>query len=457
MRIRDTIRFSLGNLRQRKLRSALTMIGVAIGVGAIVLMVSFGVGLQNTIAMVLEAGDSPLEISVIPLKVDLWKGPPKPEPMRLYTEDDLKKLQDIPGVRAVWPDLEIRGRCEVGRSASMIEVLGMPEKAITDHLRRALVAGEWWSDDDRQVAIVPLAVVERARPQQAAERDEKERSPPVGEDEASAFVGQTVKLVFSGQKDTVVPRGLTVEGPDDKGRRRVPFRVVGVYDEKRMGGLAGGIYIPIQVAKRVRPLAPPQWHFSEDGAASPLKEGEYLTVTVKARALEDVADILKRLEEMNYPYLTVTQVIGFFDKLTLVLKAALGSLGAIGLVVAFFGIVNTMIMAILERTQEIGMLKALGARNRDIRRIFFLEASAIGLFGGLFGLLGGWLASLLMSVIARATVLTGRQFEDWELFQVSAPLAFGSVAFGVFVAASAGLIPAIRASRLDPVTALRHE
>lgn len=124
--------------------------------------------------------------------------------------------------------------------------------------------------------------------------------------------------------------------------------------------------------------------------------------------------------------------------------------------VAFFGIVNTMLMAVLERTREIGVLKALGARNSDVRRVFVTEAAAIGLSGGLLGLGFGWVVGQVLNLVANRLVNDSEALGG-GVFVVEPWLAVGSLLLASAVAAVAGFYPAWRAARLDPVEALRRD
>ncbi len=466
MRLRDTVRFSLGNLRQRKLRSFLTMVGVAVGTGAIVLMVSFGVGLRNTLVGELESGESLLMIQVMSINIDLFGGGgvKTKEKFRRLTDEDVKEMSAIPGVRAAWPDLQMQVRYEIDKTGGRTTVHPTPVEAATQMMRQALVAGAWW-DGKGQDAIVPLDIVRRTKSKQTKlEGPEEEAAPQaLTRQDSEALIGKSIVFLFGGKeggggtapKDP--PKGIVVEGPDDKGRRRVTFRIAGVYDEEKMGGMAHGVYIPLDPGRGLRVLGPPQWAPREDGEVAPLEEGEYFAIVVKAASIKEMPAVQARLKELKYFTFTVQDMIKFVEKATLALEAGLACLGGIGLLVAFFGIVNTMVMAILERTREIGMLKALGARDRDVGLVFLGEAAAIGFLGALGGLGAGWGGSMLMNVLARSFVLKGDRFDDTRLFQVSPVLAMLAIAFGVVVACAAGLLPAIRASRLDPVTALRHE
>jgi ABC-type antimicrobial peptide transport system permease subunit len=135
----------------------------------------------------------------------------------------------------------------------------------------------------------------------------------------------------------------------------------------------------------------------------------------------------------------------------------LGSVGGLALLVAALGVANTMMMAIYERTREIGVLKALGASAREIRRLFTIEAGMIGLIGGVFGLIFGSLLGKLVDWIAHRYLISEGITGVGDLSVVPWWLAVGALVFAAVVGILAGLYPAARAARLDPVTALRHE
>jgi ABC-type antimicrobial peptide transport system permease subunit len=139
------------------------------------------------------------------------------------------------------------------------------------------------------------------------------------------------------------------------------------------------------------------------------------------------------------------------------LQALLGSVGALALLVAALGVANTMMMAIYERTREIGVLKALGASAGEIRRLFTVEAGMIGLIGGFFGLIIGTLLGRLVDWIAHRYLISEGVTGVGLLSVVPWWLALGALIFAALIGIVAGLYPAARAARLDPVNALRHE
>jgi len=134
----------------------------------------------------------------------------------------------------------------------------------------------------------------------------------------------------------------------------------------------------------------------------------------------------------------------------------LGIFGSLALAVATLGIVNTLVMAILERRREIGVLKALGAADSDVQQLFFVEAGVMGLLGGIFGVGFGWLLGRAIT-FGTNVYLKRQSLNAIELSSVPWWLVVGGLAFAVLVSLVAGLYPASRAARLNPIDALRYE
>ena len=434
MSTKDLVRMALGNLARRPGRTILTTIGVVVGTGALVLMISLGVGLERGFRSLL-AGEGGLRRMMVtkPLPNTGQKSRPRPTmisgpgiPGALMTSKDAEELRAIEGVEFASPDLIIRATAEFsgleGELATDVILGGVAPEEETE-FRDALKEGALWNSQDERSCIIGSRFVEGRF-----------------KDLGASLVGRTV--TFSNR----------FWSPDDE---RPPaeertYKVAGVFISERIGLRGLAVYFPWKVGESFRAAM----KGGEPTGFLTSRPGMYMSCTVRAKTLEDVDRVKSRLTALGYEALTQKEMLSVLDTLFLFIEGFLACIGAIGLIVSLFGIANTMAMAVIERTREIGILKALGARGRDIRRIFLLEAAGIGAAGGLIGLTGGILAGVLMNAAAHWRFdLPG----GLRLFHVSFPLALGAVGFAVLVSAIAGFFPARRASRLDPVGALRYE
>ena len=132
------------------------------------------------------------------------------------------------------------------------------------------------------------------------------------------------------------------------------------------------------------------------------------------------------------------------------------AVGMIAIVVASLGIINTMIMSILERYKEIGIMKAVGASNKDVKKIFLFESGVIGFMGGIFGLALGWIVSVIINLVINS-IAVRQGVPDMNYFSFPWWLCLGAVVFSIFISLIAGIYPTLRAAKVDPVVALRHD
>ena len=170
-----------------------------------------------------------------------------------------------------------------------------------------------------------------------------------------------------------------------------------------------------------------------------------------------LTEVRKRLKELGFVSFSIVDQLEQFRTVFLIIDSVLGLLGGISLLVASFGIANTMIMSILERTREIGIMKAIGAEDREIKLIFFVEAAVLGLVGGVIGVLSAWAVDAIANRLAYRFFLkpNGASFVDF--FSLPPWLSIGAILFALIVSILAALYPAARAARIDPVRALRHD
>jgi putative ABC transport system permease protein len=394
MRAGEAFRVALGALLANRLRSALTMLGVVIGVAAVVVLVALGSGAKQEVEQQVEGLGSNI-IIVVPGKFELGSAPS----ISRLTLEDVELLGRVTGdVRRVAVSVASGENVGVGRRQTFVTVNGVNEN-VPNVFDRPLARGEYITASDvdtrRRVAVLGSTVVRR---------------------------------VF-GDVDPL-GRQVSIAG--------VRFRVIGVF--AKVGSTFGvdrdsEVHIPVTAAQRL---------FGVDRIDA---------LAVKAPRADDVEPLQRRLvaalqdkyDGEEFSAVTQTQILGTIGRILGLLTLVLSAIAAISLLVGGVGVSNIMLVSVRERTREIGLRKALGARQRDILLQFLIEAVLLCVVGGLIGIGLGVGSSLLVAAVSPLPAVIA-----WW----SPVLAFGvSAAVGIFF----GVAPARRAGRLDPVEALRTE
>lgn len=186
------------------------------------------------------------------------------------------------------------------------------------------------------------------------------------------------------------------------------------------------------------------------GSANQKKKGEYEQVAVKVSDLNKVQEVQQQIKDMGYQASSLTDQLNTMKETTKMLRIVLGAIGAVSLIVAAIGITNTMVMAIYERTREIGIMKVIGASLRDIKLLFLTEAAFIGFAGGVLGIITSFLMSLIVNLVAtkQASEMTS-SIPVW--------LYLSAVAFATVIGVLSGYLPAKRAMKLSALTAIKTE
>jgi ABC-type antimicrobial peptide transport system permease subunit len=182
----------------------------------------------------------------------------------------------------------------------------------------------------------------------------------------------------------------------------------------------------------------------------------YPSAVVRVKSPQATQDVEDRIKKMGFSAFSLNDALQGAKRGFLVLDIVLSLIGSIALAVSALGIMNTMVMSILERTREIGIMKAIGGSDGDIRRIFLIEASAIGFFGGIAGVALGWLVGRIINIGANVYI-QNQGGTPGNLFSLPFWLIGGAIGFSIAISLLAGSYPAARAARLDPIQALRHD
>ncbi len=409
----EAIRTALRSLATNKLRSALTMLGIIIGVGAVITLLAVGQGVEAYVRAQFESIGTNV-LFVIPGQLD--EGPPSvrqraPRPLTVGDAEALMDPLRAPDVLTVAPEVQRFARVGYRKKEVLAQVRGVTLEYF--QIRN------WPVQDGR--LFTPQEITGAAR---------------------VVTLGQTTKERLFGDAD---PIGQTVK------INGIPFRVIGVMESKGGGSFGSedlSAFVPLSTAQtrlfRVR-----------------THRGEYTVSAILVQAVsedrmeaaaEQITAILRErhdiqyLDEDDFTVINQKDLIAIFGDITRVITIFLGAIAAISLLVGGIGIMNIMLVSVTERTREIGLRKALGAKRKDILLQFLIEAIVLSLIGGFVGILLGVGGALLIAQFAKGL--------DTVVTVESIALATGfSAAVGLFF----GIYPATRAARLHPIDALRYE
>jgi putative ABC transport system permease protein len=440
MGILDLISLILDNLGRRKTRVALTAIGVIIGTAAVVVLVSLAIGLQKNATQQLYGIGNLTQIDVYPNYDEVMVSGPyggggvygMPSVQTLITDETINQLASMPGVASVIPRDYIQGgsMIKLNRLEAYAGIIGVGTDDMS-YLGVDLQGGEYNLDKGTAVigSMVPNQFYDpKWRPGQEQ---------PVPPD----LLGQTVKLVL-----------IKYDMEGNEIRKSLPLRIGGILQESK-GESDYSIYMSLE---DVTPIN--EWMM---GRRINRNRDGYNQLIVNAESVENVLEISDQITQLGYQAYTPQSYVQGINSFFLILQVIFGGVGAIALLVAAIGIANTMAMAILERTREIGLMKAVGATNRDVLSIFLGEAAGIGFIGGLGGVFLGWAAGQIINVLA-LSYLAGQSAQQGgppPSTAVFTPLWLPVFAliFSTMIGLLSGLYPALRAATMVPITALKYE
>lgn len=430
----QSLKLSLKNLKRMKLRVFLTSFGVAIGAMAIVILVSFGAGLQKGVNDQFEGLAQLEEIMVSGDKTMSQSGmnfsmTPSMEKKVIKPLNDktIEEFKNISGVKDVYSSTNMSGDIVSGdKTGALFMQSSSPLEFVSDPMKQKVKYGAYLKNDNDDTVIIPYTLLE-----------------PLGYKNANDILGKEVTL----KNFSPISYDPFSQAPPVLEKKEYKFKVVGVLDEKEK--LTAAVYVPNKKAEQmIKELK------SEEAKKD--NPAIYDSLIVRANDVKVAKEIKKAIADKEYGAQSFDDMLKSISNVFTIMQSILGVVGGIALLVASLGIVNTMLMSILERTREIGIMKALGARIKDIRRIFLYEAMAIGLIGGVFGLILGYAGSKGLGAILNNYLSKGGG-DTLLKFYIPSYLSIGVVVFSVLVASFAGYFPARRASRLDPVKALKYE
>jgi len=453
MKAGDLGELALRNLREAVLRNSLTTLGVAVGVASLVAMLSLGVGLQELATRRLS--NSGLFDTVIVTARRNMQGMRRPaanpvpaKPERALDDDARSEFAGLPNVLEVYPQIRFPTEVRYNGNPYSTIVAGVPDSARGNGSYDG-IQGSFFSGPHADEAILQIEFAKDLSEQTAA------------------LIGKDLVVRYA-ERQALVPQDGEGNGGSanqmDGGAggfsivpREKKLRIVGIVETEPAAGFggfgSGRLLIPLEVASALRAA---QVNDLRDAVRATTGKPVYASLTVRAKSPSQVEAIETAIKSMGFgtfSLLDATRNLRLFFTIFDLLLAIFGSLA---LAVATLGIINTLVMAILERRREIGILKALGAADRDVMQLFFVEAGVMGLFGGVLGVGFGWFIGRALTW-GTNIYLHRQNLPSAHVFSVPWWLVLGAIVFAVGVSLAAGLYPATRAARLNPVEALRYE
>jgi putative ABC transport system permease protein len=465
----DVTDLAIRNLRESLLRNSLTTIGISVGVASLVAMLALGIGLQQLAGRRLEKSGL-FDTVVVTSRRDLRsfsreqeQTGPSPAESPSLTETARQKFQALPNVAEAYPDIRFITELRYEGKPHLTMVSGLPFSAKNNEAFEGM-QGRFFSSDSAAEVILQKTFAEELLGKKQNVGDDSGNvaelaKPLLGREltmryaERTATPDATESPRASSAKtsdQTVAGASYSVVSHEQK------LTIVGVCDldpDSMRGQLRARLFVPLKLAQNLHVMQP-----SDLRDTTNLVGGvpTYTTVEVRVKSPKYVPEVEDAIKKMGFNTFSIVDATKNLRRFFAVLDLFLGIFGSLALAVASIGIVNTLVMAILERRREIGIMKAIGASDTDVRGLFFAEAGAMGIFGGVLGVALGWTIGRVIN-FGTNVYLKRQHFPPEQIWSVPWWLVIGAIAFSIVVSLVSGLYPANRAAKLDPVRALRYE
>ncbi|HET9838494.1 MAG TPA: ABC transporter permease [Candidatus Angelobacter sp.] len=478
MRAYDLVELAGRNLREAGLRNSLTTLGIGVGVASLVAMLSLGIGLQKLVNRNL--GRSGLFDTIIVTSRQDARAPrftqaaPATQPKPL---DDAARhgFEQLANVAEVYPNFSAVGdiRLENAKGDGHFTVVGTLPQSARNSEAMDDVQGGFFSAPDAQETIM---LADFGRDLLGIQQEQRNSQVKLTSDQANELLGKYITLKYHTREENTAPPAskpvkkpaAAQDGADQSGDlqdedaqtfnlvpRQVRLKIVGIVTNEPNRGFRQGrtpVFLPLALAESMNMVqAGELWNTLRPAAGK-----TYIALMVRVKQSKAVAQVEDDIKKQGFSTFSIVDASKNVTRFFKFLDLFLGIFGSMALAVASLGIVNTLVMAILERRREIGIMKALGASDGDVKRIFFFEAGSMGLLGGALGAGLGWGIGRVIN-LGTNIWLQRQELRPENFWYVPLWLVIAALGFAVFVSLFAGLYPASRAARLDPVHALRHD
>lgn len=449
MKISDLIMMSVRSLWRRKLRTFLTILGVVIGASSIILMLSLGIAMDQNFQAQLEGMQS---LTVIDVQPNNYEDPNAPK----LDDEAIRMISAMPGVEMVIPERQTSAKLEFGKYKTNwdITIKGMSAEEMAV-LGYKVAEGTVFGPEDEEVILLGQEIT-REFVKKGQEINWNSPPPPmefdVGEDTLKIDIGQYDWQTGEPQADS--------EGNEVKIPKPYKVTVMGMFGPEDWENSYSAT-VPIELYEDILEektrYEKKLWGDQKDRYQD---KNKYRSLKVKASDEDYVMDIQTALNDASYRAYSPMEYLNEMKQASNSIQVMLGGIGAISLVVAAIGITNTMMMSIYERTKEIGVMKVIGAKLTDIKKMFLVEALIIGALGGLAGVIFSYMLSYLLNRFGPQ--IAGEMFamlgSGGSSVSVIPPwLALSALLFSTLIGLISGYFPARRAMGLSALSAIRTE
>jgi putative ABC transport system permease protein len=459
VKLYDVAELAVRNLRESVLRNSLTTVGISVGVASLVAMLSLGIGLQQLADRRLEKSGL-FDTVIVTSRRDLRnfsreqeQNGPAPAESPSLDESSRQKIEQLPNVLEAYPDIRFVTELRFEDKPHLTMVAGIPFSARNNDAFDGM-AGSFFSSEAASEVILQKAFAEQLLGKKtAAEEGVKVTDlakPLLGKELTMRYAERTAAPSESNDGGNAAGMAYSVIS------RERTLKIVGVCDldpDSLRQQARARVFLPLQLAESLHVMQPSDLRDTTNVLGG---KQTFTTLEVRVKSPKYVQAVEDAIKKMGFNTFSIVDATKNLRQFFAVLDLFLGIFGSLALAVASIGIVNTLVMAILERRREIGIMKAIGASDTDVKGLFFAEAGVMGVFGGAVGVALGWTIGRVIN-LGTNVYLKRQHFPPEQIWFVPWWLVISAIAFAIVVSLLSGLYPAGRAARLDPVQALRYE
>ncbi|HSH36534.1 ABC transporter permease [Schnuerera sp.] len=441
----DLMRMGLKNLWRRKLRTFLTVLGVIIGTSSIVVMLSLGFGMQEAFKGQLSRMGSLNTVNIH----KRYGGYDEMSSGRNTQEaklDDkaILNFKNMPHVTAVTPIVEVYGMIKSGRYTAHTSIKGIDPEAM-EYFDFNIGEGRLLQTGDNLNIVFGGGMKYNFYDEKAMRRGRYEE-PDID------LMNDRMVLTFdmdTGRRPTMP--GESIKKPKYKDYN---IKAVGILEEGNWE-TDYGIYASIDTVQKM--IEEKEKAEGNNQKQNRRAQQEYERIMVRVDDIKNVANVQQKIKDDGFEAYSLSDMLDEMNKMTGIIQAVLGGIGAISLLVAAIGITNTMVMSIYERTKEIGIMKVIGASLKDIKKLFLFESAMIGLLGGIAGVIFSYILSFLVNKFSPAFGDFMGLGGETKISIIPIWLVFAALGFSALIGIISGYYPARRAMNLSALEAIRTE